>query len=73
VQSKEDGAALRKSPGGPLIIAVQNGYLVEVLDDAPVTVAGGTWAHVIVSMPTGNKDGWMLLNLITTATPSGSP
>jgi hypothetical protein len=73
VQSKGDGAALRKSPGGPLIIAVQNGYLVEVLDDAPVTVAGGTWAHVIVSMPTGNKDGWMLLNLITTATPSGSP
>jgi len=73
IQSKGDGAALRKSPGGPLIIAVQNGYLVEVLDDAPVTVAGGTWVHVIVSMPTGNKDGWMLLNLITTATPSGSP
>jgi hypothetical protein len=73
VQSKGDGAALRKSPGGALIIAVQNGYLVEILGDAPIVLAGSTWIHVIVTMPSGNKDGWMLLNLITTATPSGSP
>jgi uncharacterized membrane protein len=73
VQSKGDGASLRKSPGGPLIIAVQNGYLVEILNDAPVTVAGSTWVHVIVKLPSGDKDGWMQFNLINTTPPSGSP
>lgn len=73
VNSTGDGAALRKSPGGPLIIAVQNGYLVEILNDTPVVISGNTWIHVIVKLPSGDMDGWMLLNLINTTPPSGSP
>ena len=73
VQTNGDGAALRVSPGGRLILAVQNGYLVEILGDAPIILSGSTWVHVIVKLPKGDQDGWMQLNLITTATPSGSP
>lgn len=73
VQTTGDGAALRVTPGGKLIIAVQNGYLVQILADKPIVVTGSTWVHVIVKLPTGDKDGWMQLSLITTATPSGSP
>jgi hypothetical protein len=73
VQSKGDGATIRTSPGGPAITTIQNGYLVEILGDAPIVLAGSTWIHVIVTTPSRDIDGWMLLNLITTATPSGSP
>jgi hypothetical protein len=73
VMSKGDGATIRTIPGGAAITTIQNGYLVEILGDAPILLAGSTWIHVIVKTPSRDIDGWMLLNLITTATPSGSP
>jgi hypothetical protein len=73
ILSKGDGATIRTIPGGAAITTVQNGYLVEILGDAPIVLGGNTWVHVIVKTPSRDIDGWMLLNLITTATPSGSP
>ncbi len=73
VQSMGDGAVIRTSPAGAAITTIQNGYLVEILGDAPSVVAGATWVHVIVKTPARDIDGWMLLNLISTSTPSGSP
>ena len=73
VQSEGDGATIRTNPGGAAITTIQNGYLVEILGDAPIVLAGSTWVHVIVKTPSRDIDGWMLLNLISTATPSGSP
>jgi hypothetical protein len=73
VQSEGDGATIRTNPGGAAITTIQNGYLVEILGDDPIVLQGGTWVHVIVKTPARDIDGWMLLNLITTATPSGSP
>jgi hypothetical protein len=73
VQSQSGGVYIRVKPGGQTITTVENGYLVEILGDAPITLAGSTWIHVIVKTPARDIDGWVLLNLITTATPSGSP
>lgn len=73
VMSEGDGATIRTNPGGAAITTIQNGYLVEILGDKPIVLAGSTWIHVIVKTPSRDIDGWMLLNLITTATPSGSP
>lgn len=73
IQSAGDGAVIRTSPGGSAITTIQNGYLVEILGDAPSVIEGATWIHVIVKTPSRDIDGWMLLSLITTATPSGSP
>jgi hypothetical protein len=73
VQSKSGGVYIRVKPGGQTITTVQNGYLVEILNDAPVVYEGSTWVHVIVKTPARDIEGWVILNLITTATPSGSP
>jgi uncharacterized membrane protein len=73
VQARGTGATIRVSPGGAAITTIQNGYLVEILGDAPALLEGATWIHVIVKTPSRDIDGWMLLDLITTATPSGSP
>jgi hypothetical protein len=73
VQSQSGGVYIRVKPGGQTITTVENGYLVEILGDAPVILEGSTWIHVIVKTPARDIDGWVLLNLITTATPSGSP
>ena len=73
VQSQSGGVYIRVKPGGQTITTVENGYLVEILGDTPIILAGSTWIHVIVKTPARDIDGWVLLNLITTATPSGSP
>jgi len=68
-----DGAVIRIEPGGTAITTVQNGYLVEFLPFDPVVLQGETWVKVLIRTPTGDKEGWVLLRLIITATPSGSP
>lgn len=73
IQSKSGGVYVRVKPGGPTITTVSNGYLVEILGDKPITLEGATWVHVIIKTPTRDIDGWVLLALILTATPSGSP
>jgi hypothetical protein len=73
VQSISGGVMVRVKPGGASITTVLNGYLVEILGDTPIVLEGTTWVHVIIKTPTRDIDGWVLLSLILTATPSGSP
>lgn len=73
VESQSGGVMVRVKPGGTSITTVQNGYLVEIQSDAPVMIDGATWVHVIIKTPSRDIDGWVLLNLIVTATPSFSP
>ena len=73
VQSNSGGVLVRVKPGGATITTVMNGYLVEILGDKPIVLAGSTWVHVIIKTPSRDIDGWVLLELILTATPSGSP
>ncbi len=70
VQSKGDGAVIRTEPGGSAITTVQNGYLVEILPEPPVIFNGETWVHVIIRTQQRDLNGWVLFNLIVTATPS---
>jgi len=74
VQSpSSDGVMVRFEPGGTSITTVQNGYLAQILSEAPVMVDGAAWIHVLIKTPTRDIDGWVLLNLIVTATPSVAP
>lgn len=68
-----DGATIRTEPGGTAITTVQNGYLVEFLPVDPVVLQGETWVNVLIRTPSRDIEGWVLLRLILTATPSGSP
>lgn len=68
-----DGAVIRVEPGGTAITTVLNGYLVEFLPEDPVILNGETWVKVLIRIPSRDVEGWMLLRLIITATPSGSP
>ncbi len=71
--SPSGGVMVRVKPAGGSITTVQNGYLVEFLSDKPVIIDGFTWVHVLIKTPIRDIDGWVLLSLIITATPSGSP
>jgi hypothetical protein len=73
IESTGDGAVIRTEPGGTAITTVQNGYLVEFLPADPVVLEGATWVKVLIRTPSRDIEGWVLLNLIITATPSGSP
>ncbi len=73
VQSESGGVYVRIKPAGTTITTVENGYLVEILPDKPIILEGSTWIHVIIQTPNREINGWVLLNLITTATPFGSP
>jgi hypothetical protein len=68
-----DGAVVRTEPGGTAITTVQNGYLVEFLPIDPVVLNSETWVNVLIRTPSRDIEGWVLLRLIVTATPSGSP
>jgi uncharacterized membrane protein len=65
-----DGVLVRVRPGGPSITTVQNGYLAQILSDPPIVLDGFTWIHVLIRAPNGDIDGWVLEDLIQTATPS---
>jgi len=73
VQSESGGVMVRMKPGGTSITTVMNGYLAEILEDPPVKLNGVTWVHVIIKTPSGDINGWVILDLILMATPSGSP
>jgi hypothetical protein len=64
------GAYIRDEPGGAAITTLQSGILVEFLPGAPVVLEGTTWVHVNAKAPLRDIAGWILLNLIVTATPS---
>jgi uncharacterized membrane protein len=73
INSLSGGVMVRVKPGGSSITTVTNGYLAEILGDTPVVIDGATWVHVIIKTPLRDINGWVLLNLIETATPSFSP
>lgn len=70
IQSRGDGAVIRTEPQGSPITTVQNGYLVEILPDAPLVLEGTTWVRIRVNTPTREIVGWVQINLIVTATPA---
>ncbi len=70
ISSPGDGAIIRGNPSGAPITTIQNGYLVEIQPDAPVLKDGNYWIHVVVKTASRDIDGWVLQNLIATATPS---
>jgi uncharacterized membrane protein len=65
-----NGAIIREAPnfGARIIASLLNGYLVYVLPD---TVEDGTtiWIHVRLN---DNREGWIVRDLLTTATPAPS-
>jgi hypothetical protein len=71
IRSQGDGAVIRVDPNGTPITTVQNDYLVEILPDPPVTESGAVWVRVKVKTTSRDIVGWVQLNLIVTATPSG--
>ncbi len=73
VQSASGGVLVRYTPNGVSFTSAQNGYLVEILGDKPVLVDNQYWVHVIIKTQTHDIDGWVLLEMIVTATPSFTP
>lgn len=68
-----DGVMVRVKPAGTSITTVENGYLAEILGDTPVVIDRATWVHVLITTPNRVIEGWVLSELIVTATPSFSP
>jgi hypothetical protein len=64
-----NGAYIRDEPGGAAITTLQNDYLVEILPDTPLVLEGTTWVRIRVKTTTRDVVGWVLLDLIVTATP----
>jgi len=74
VQSTQsEGVLVRIKPGGKTVTTVLNGYLAQIMSDKPIVFDGLTWIHVIITTPRGDIDGWVIRDLIVTATPSFSP
>ncbi len=61
------GANLRLEPAGPFLASLINGTLVQILPDQPVNIDGAVWVKVLV-LESGLQ-GWILRNLLATATP----
>jgi hypothetical protein len=71
IQSEEgSGIFLRDAPGGQAFTSLLNGTLVHLLADAPVNSGGVLWVHVY--SPQQDVEGWILQNLMITATPAAS-
>lgn len=66
-----NGAHIRDEPGGDAITTLEKGYLVEILPEEPAILEGTTWVRVRVQTPNRDVVGWVRLDLIATATPSG--
>ena len=68
VYSSDSGALVRKTPGfdGEYLASVDNESLVQVLPEEE-KVDGVYWAHVLLD---DGRDGWMVRNLLVTATPA---
>jgi hypothetical protein len=67
--SKGGGAALRETPGGKIIVVLDNFSYVEVLPETEV-VSGYTWAHVIYTLNGIRLNGWVAHAYLEISTPS---
>jgi uncharacterized membrane protein len=63
------GATIRYTPAGSGITTILDGYVVEILPDAPVFVDGNTWIRIKVTTSTSVIEGWVLQSLVVTPTP----
>jgi uncharacterized membrane protein len=66
---KFGGALVRKEPGGPALTTLANDILVEVLPEIQ-DFEGSVWVHIVASTPAGTVDGWVIRDLLITATPA---
>jgi hypothetical protein len=61
------GAFVREEPAGQALTTLLNGTIVHVLPEPPATAGGQVWIHIYV--PAIDRSGWVLQNLVATATP----
>jgi hypothetical protein len=57
-------------PNSPILTALVNGYLVEVLPEQKQDSKGTIWAHVRFTTRDGTQEGWVIQSLLITATPA---
>ena len=65
------GTVVRKTPGGAVVTTVLNDVLVEILPETE-KVDGVIWVHVNVILGERKIEGWILQNVLVTATPAPS-
>ncbi len=63
------GAFMRREPGGPVILTLENDELVEALT-APLEHEGVSWVQIKVVRGTEIFEGWIIQSVLKTATPS---
>ena len=64
------GVFVRAEPAGEGVTTLLNGTIVYLLDEPPVEAGGVLWRHIF--MPDRGEYGWILVNLLSTATPAPS-
>jgi len=63
------GIVIRTSPSGPALTTIQNGILVQILPETE-KLDGVIWVHVIAIIGDRNIEGWVVQNVLVTATPA---
>ncbi len=67
--SSGGGAFMRREPGGPVILTLENDELVQALT-APLEYNGIKWVQIKVVRGTETFEGWIIQSVLKTATPS---
>ncbi len=69
VAGEAGGAFIRTEPGfqSPSVALLANGTLVQILPDNSIEEGGRFWVHIRTM---DSKEGWILVTLLATATPS---
>ncbi|HRN49869.1 MAG TPA: DUF389 domain-containing protein [Anaerolineales bacterium] len=67
ISADGSGAFIREEPAGIAITTILNGQVVELLPDPPQEAGGQLWLHV--RLQGRDLSGWILQNLLATATP----
>ena len=60
---------MRREPGGPVILTLENDELVQALT-APLPYDGINWVQVKIVRGTESFEGWIIQSVLKTATPS---
>lgn len=63
------GAYIRREPGGPVILTLANDELVQAISD-PIEYDGTDWVQVRVVRNDQTFEGWIMQQLLQTATPA---
>ena len=67
--SSGGGAFMRREPGGPVVLTLENDELVQAIT-APLEYEGISWVQVKVVRGTESFEGWIIQSVLKTATPS---